>query len=445
MIDNGSVISNHEDDLLFPEDAAEKTDRIKSRPPWKIIIADDQEEIHSVTKLVLDDFTFQDRSLQFLSAYSGEETKQLLLKHPDVAFILLDVVMETDDAGLQVVHYIREELKNSIVQIVLNTGQPGQAPEHEVITKYDINDYKSKTEFNARKLLTSITASLRAYSLSRSLQQVNQQLNQYRNHLEDLVKERTTELETANGKLKLEIEERKRAEKALQQSYEIQKNILSASPIGICLVKEGRIEWANDEMLNMFGFAADTDYQQQSTRLFFASDAEFGRVDHLFRSHILENKPLEVDAIFKRKDGSSFPGNLRLSCKDPEDYKRQSIFTISDNTWRMQAEQDRVLKERLQGALEMSGSICHELNQPLQYVSGSAEILLMDLPENDPFFLTISKMKSQIDRMGDITKKLMGITSYRTRDYVGGRKIIDIDKASENSKNPPDPPATNAG
>ncbi|MFZ5572087.1 MAG: PAS domain-containing protein [Thermodesulfobacteriota bacterium] len=439
MSDNSSVGSNQEDDLLFPEDLAEKTDEIRKRPPWKIIIADDQEEIHSVTKLVLDDFTFQERSLQFLSAYSGEETKQLILKHPDVAFILLDVVMETDDAGLQVIHFIREELKNSIVQIVLNTGQPGQAPEHEVITKYDINDYKSKTEFNARKLLTSITASLRAYNLSRNLQQVNQQLNQYRNHLEDLVKERTAALESANGKLKLEIDERKRAEKALHLSYEIQKNILSASPIGICLVKEGKIEWVNDEMMSLFGFTADTDYRQLDTRLFFSTEAEFDRVDQIFRNHILENKPLEVDAVLQRKGGSTFPGNLRLSCKDPEDYNRQAILTITDNTWRMQAEQDRIQKERLQGALEMSGSICHELNQPLQYVSGSAEILLMDLAENDPFFPTISKMKAQIDRMGDITKKLMGITSYRTRDYVGGRKIIDIDKASEGYRNNPNP------
>lgn len=436
MSDSGSAIPNHEDDLLFPEDAAEKKSRIKNRPPWKIIIADDQEEIHSVTKLVLDDFTFQGRSLQFLSAYSGEETKKMLGKHPDVAFILLDVVMETDDAGLQVVHFIREELKNNIVQIVLNTGQPGQAPEHEVITKYNINDYKSKTEFNARKLLTSITASLRAYSLSQNLHQVNQQLNQYRNHLEDLVKERTIELEDANRKLKLEIDEKERAEKALQLSYEIQKNILSASPIGICLIKEGRIEWVNDEMFGMFAFESESDYQQLNTRLFFPSESEFNRVDLIFQNHLLENKPLEVDAVFQRKDGSTFPGNLRLSCKDPEDYTKQSIFTISDNTWRMRAEQDRVQKERLQGALEMSGSICHELNQPLQYVSGSAEILLMDLAESDPFFVTVTKMKAQIDRMGDITKKLMGITSYRTRDYVGGRKIIDIDKASETSKNP---------
>ena len=81
-------------------------------------------------------------------------------------------------------------------------------------------------------------------------------------------------------------------------------------------------------------------------------------------------------------------------------YMNQSVITISDITWRMQAEQDRIQKERLQGALEMSGSVCHELNQPLQYVSGATEILLMDLPENDPLYETMQKIKSQVDRMG---------------------------------------------
>lgn len=431
MSNDDSDFLDSDNDLMFPEAVETDEPPLETLPPWKIIIADDQEEIHSVTKLVLDDFTFQGRGLHFLSTYSGEETKETIRKHPDVAFILLDVVMETDDAGLEVVRYIREELQNTIVQIVLNTGQPGQAPEHEVITKYDINDYKSKTEFNARKLLTSITASLRAYSLSRNLHQVNKKLSRYRNHLEELVQERTAELEETNQQLTSEIEERKKAEEALQQSYEILNNILTASPIGICLLREGRIEWINEEMMNMFGFENENDYKNKKLHCLYPSQSEFGRVEEMILNHLQENKPLEVDAIFKRKNNTTFPGNLKLSGKSEADYKTQSILTISDITWRMQAEQDKVQKERLQGALEMSGSVCHELNQPLQYISGSAEILLMDLPEDDPLFNTIYKMKAQIDRMGDITKKLMGITSYRTRDYVGGRKIIDIDKASE--------------
>ena len=83
--------------------------------------------------------------------------------HPDVAAVLLDVIMETDDAGLDLVQFIRNTLKNETVRIILRTGQPGQAPERRVIVDYDINDYKAKTELTADKLFTSLTAALRSY------------------------------------------------------------------------------------------------------------------------------------------------------------------------------------------------------------------------------------------------------------------------------------------
>jgi len=421
------------DELLFSEETVRDNSNVKKEKPWKIIIADDQEEIHSVTKLVLDEFSFENKRLKFLSAYSGEETKKLVRENSDVAFILLDVVMETDDAGLEVVRYIREELKNNIVQIVLNTGQPGQAPEQEVITKYDINDYKSKTEFNARKLITSVTASLRAYSLSHSLSQANIELNSYRDHLEELVQERTAELEEANQKLTLEINERTRAEKALKHSNEIQSNILAASPVGICLIVNNSIEWVNDEMVEMFGFNSDSAYKNKDSRVFYPSDNEYQRVASVIKDNLKADKPVKVDAVFQRADGTTFFGNLNISSRNRNSSMDHSVMTISDITWRIQAENDRIQKERLQGALEMSGSVCHELNQPLQYISGSVEILLMDMPESDPLYQSLGKIKSQVDRMGSITKKLMGITSYKTREYVGGRKIIDIDKASEDN------------
>ena len=164
--------------------------------------------------------------------------------------------------------------------------------------------------------------------------------------------------------------------------------------------------------------------------IFFPSEEEYERVENLITENLKNNIPIVSDALFQKKNRDVFMGNLKLSCKYPSDYKKQAVITISDITWRKQAEHDRIQKERLQGALEMSGSICHELNQPLQYISGATEILLMDLRKDDPVFEMVAKVKTQIERMGSITKKLMGITSYQTREYVGGRNIIDIDKAS---------------
>lgn len=151
------------DEALFSDDDDEPEQEEMLGPPWKVMVVDDEPQIHDVTRLALDGFTFAGRPLEFINGYSGAEAKKLLKANPDVALILLDAVMETDDSGLQVVKFIREELKNSFVRIVLRTGQPGQAPERSVITDYDINDYKEKTELTAQKLFTLLYSSLRAY------------------------------------------------------------------------------------------------------------------------------------------------------------------------------------------------------------------------------------------------------------------------------------------
>lgn len=147
--------------LVFSDETA--VDEQGHGEPWKVLIIDDEPEVHAVTKLALSDFRFLGRSLEFHSAYSGKEAMQLVREHRDAAIILLDVVMETDDAGLKVAKYIREDLGNQFPRIVLRTGQPGQAPERTVVVNYDINDYKSKTELTAQKLFTSVMASLRSY------------------------------------------------------------------------------------------------------------------------------------------------------------------------------------------------------------------------------------------------------------------------------------------
>lgn len=150
----------------------------ESTDVWKIAIVDDDATVHLATKLALKNLVFENKSLKFFSAYSISEAKQLIIDHPDIAFILLDVVMETNDAGLKIVRYIREELKNQTVQIILRTGQPGEAPEESVILAYDINDYKLKTELTRQKLITAVIAALRAYRNAIALKEQAAQLSQ---------------------------------------------------------------------------------------------------------------------------------------------------------------------------------------------------------------------------------------------------------------------------
>jgi len=143
--------------------AKKKKDQNLSSETWKVLICDDEMEVHTITKTVLNDFVFKNKKIEFLSAYSAKEAVPILEEEDDIAVILLDVVMESDSAGLDLVKVIREDLKNNMIRIVLRTGQPGYAPEKEVIQKYDINDYKEKTELTDIKLYTTIISALRSY------------------------------------------------------------------------------------------------------------------------------------------------------------------------------------------------------------------------------------------------------------------------------------------
>lgn len=150
------------DDLVF-SDELPTTSLKKGQHPWQVLIVDDEPAVHEVTKLVMAGFEMDGRPLQFTHCYSAAEAHKTLSEPNDFALILLDVVMESEHAGLDLARQIREEIGNRNVRIVLRTGQPGQAPEEQVIRDYDINDYKEKTDLTRRRLITVFYSALRAY------------------------------------------------------------------------------------------------------------------------------------------------------------------------------------------------------------------------------------------------------------------------------------------
>ena len=159
-----SAMDYDNDELIFLEDDGSTDEHVVLGKDWNVLIVDDDEEIHTVTRLALADLVVNDRKLNFIHAYSAKQAKELLHEYGStIAIILLDVVMETDDAGFDVVKYIREDMNLLEPRIILRTGQPGYAPEEQVIKLYDINDYKTKTELTRAKLLTTIISSLRSY------------------------------------------------------------------------------------------------------------------------------------------------------------------------------------------------------------------------------------------------------------------------------------------
>ena len=149
-----------QDDVLHLIDDTGTVPEDSSARKWKIAVIDDDAAVHEGTRFALSDYNLHGATLEILSAYSAAEGRTLMRDNPDVAAVLLDVIMETDVAGLELVEYIRNEIKNETVRIILRTGQPGQAPERRVIVQYDINDYKAKTELTADKLFTALTAEL---------------------------------------------------------------------------------------------------------------------------------------------------------------------------------------------------------------------------------------------------------------------------------------------
>jgi two-component system cell cycle response regulator len=192
-------MSTPDDELyFFDEDSEASRKQGETMPvdatPWKVLMVDDAPEVHQVTRMVLRTVKFLDRPIEFISAYSAAEGRTLIEAHPDAAVVFLDVVMETDHAGLDMVKFIREETDNKMIRIILRTGQPGQAPEAEVIQHYDINDYKDKSELSDQRLLTTLIVALRTFNDMRTIEESRRGLEQILNSSTELMQIRSTEM-----------------------------------------------------------------------------------------------------------------------------------------------------------------------------------------------------------------------------------------------------------
>jgi len=167
---SNSAVVEDDDVLQFLDDRDPASDLSAAGQPWRVLIVDDDTDVHKATELAMQGLAVEGLPLSFLHAKSAAEARRLLAREPDIAVVLLDVVMESDDAGLQLVRHIRDELRLQAVRIVLRTGQPGYAPEIDTIQAYDINDYKTKSELTRTRLYTVLTAAIRSYRQIRALE-----------------------------------------------------------------------------------------------------------------------------------------------------------------------------------------------------------------------------------------------------------------------------------
>ena len=129
----------------------------------KILIVDDDQSVHDVTNMALKSMQFLDFKLKVLCAYSAKEAIEILRKESDIALALIDVVMETPEAGLDLVDYIRGTLDNKLIRLIIRTGQANDFPQMKVIQRYDINDFKEKTELTLERLYTTVRSSIKQF------------------------------------------------------------------------------------------------------------------------------------------------------------------------------------------------------------------------------------------------------------------------------------------
>ena len=154
-----------DDQFAFSDDLPSTT----SQPVWRVLAVDDDADFQRATAFALSELELLGGRIELIQAFSCREASMLLAKHHDIALVLLDVVMETEDAGLRLIKALREVIGNRETRVVMLTGEPGLAPAHEVMRDYDINDYWTKSELSAERLLTVLTAAVRGYAQLRAV------------------------------------------------------------------------------------------------------------------------------------------------------------------------------------------------------------------------------------------------------------------------------------
>ena len=239
------------------------------------------------------------------------------------------------------------------------------------------------------------------------------------------------ELKNRVLELEVEAENCRIAEESLRRSTDIVNSILSASPIGIGLVENRFIKQINEGMMKMFRFDSENDYLGKSARIIYPSEEDFLIVGDFIYNYLKAGKEAWLDTTFKRKDGTTFLGHLKVSSLYPPDPMQRATFTISDISWRKRAEEELLQKEKVQAVVEMAGAVCHEMNQPMQAVLVElAECAVMGEFKKNTVKQRVERVQQHLNTLRDMSLKLMHITRYETRDYLEGEKIIDIDKAS---------------
>jgi signal transduction histidine kinase len=422
-----------QDDVLHLIDDSGAVPEASGTRKWKIAVIDDDQAVHEGTRFALSDYSLNGQGLEILSAYSGSEGRALMRAHPDIAAVLLDVIMETDAAGLDLVEYIRNELRNETVRIILRTGQPGQAPERRVIVQYDINDYKAKTELTADKLFTSLTAALRSY-------QQLERMVQTRRGLEIIIDAASTLYDFKSMQ--------RLAEGVLTQIA----SLLNVDCAGILVLRDGGD--VNDHFSVLAGsgcysrFIGSSGASSLDPDLRSMVEAAFRRRKHEFVDHrtvlyirtgsgrevvvlLQAERPLsETDRslveIFGSRLSIAFDNvilyqQLQQANTQLEDRVAQRTRALMQANRRLSAQWLRL--QRANGFKnEILGTVAHDLKNPLSVILGRTEMLTELIAAAS----ARDNINAQVDHIRDATKRLTSMVDHLISDAMADAFDITI-------------------
>lgn len=389
-----------------PEDETAESDRL---PPWRILVVDDEEEVHRLTQMVLEDYRFENRFLEIITAFSGQQAMAIMKEQTDIALVMLDVVMETDDAGLEVVRYIRGELKNDIVQIVLRTGQPGLAPPQEIITEYDINSYNSKVELTAQKIYTIVTASLRAYKLANSLHNTNQKLNE-------------------------ELVQRKKAEREIRKLNEFQKSVIDNAVIWLSVFdsSENILIW-NKAAENISGYSfEEIRNNKYCWEILFKNKNQAEKIRRDFKERLkladfIDNYETKITC----KDGLNRVVSWSLRrYTDEQGRFSGSVLLGRDVTELKELEKQFLQAQKMEAVGRLAGGIAHDFNNMLTVIRGHCELLSVKLTPHDPVQKKVSQIDKAAERAENLTNQILAFSKHRMKTPAN----VELKEIIRNSK-----------
>jgi signal transduction histidine kinase len=423
-----------QDDVLHLIDDTGAAPEPSSERKWKIAVIDDDHAVHEGTRFALSDYSLNGQTLEILSAYSAAEGRKLMRAHPDIAAVLLDVIMETDAAGLDLVEFIRNEIGNETVRIILRTGQPGQAPERRVIVHYDINDYKAKTELTADKLFTSLTAALRSY-------QQLERMVQTRRGLEIIIDAAPTLYDFKSMQ--------RLAEGVLTQIA----SLLNVDCAGILVLRDGGQVGGDFSVLAGSGcysrrFIGVAGSKSLDPKLRSTVEAAFKRRKHEFADHrtilyirtgsgrevvvlLQAERPLsETDRslveIFGSRLSIAFDNvilyqQLHEANTQLEDRVAQRTRALMQANRRLSAQWLRL--QRANGFKnEILGTVAHDLKNPLGVILGRTEMLTELIGAGS----SKESVTAQVDHIRDATKRLTSMVDHLISDAMADAFDITI-------------------